>query len=129
MLYQRGVIYCRPAHCSRFDCRTHCSCPQVRLPAIIPLLAHLTLNLSSPPSTVQVVLSTAHPAKFSDAVTRALHDAPNFNFESDVLPPEFKGLLERERRVIDVAGPDVELVKQVIERFVGGEEAGPGASV
>ena len=73
--------------------------------------------------------SSAEVTGGSDAVTRALHDAPAFNFERDVLPPEFKGLLERERRVIDVAGPNVELGKEVIERFVGGEEAGPSASV
>ena len=32
-----------------------------------------------------------------------------------MLPDEFKGLLERERRVIDVERPDVDLVKAVIE--------------
>ncbi|KAH9947823.1 tryptophan synthase beta subunit-like PLP-dependent enzyme [Amylocystis lapponica] len=69
------------------------------------------------PATIQVVLSTAHPAKFSEAVTRALAGAPRFDFERDVLPEEFRGLLERERRVVDVEAPDVELVKRVIERF------------
>ena len=63
------------------------------------------------------MLSTAHPAKFSEAVTRALQGSPSFNFERDVLPPEFKGLLERERRVIDVEAPRIELVKQVIEKY------------
>ena len=75
------------------------------------------------------MLSTAHPAKFSDAVTRALADAPGFDFAQDVLPVEFKGLLERERRVIDVPAPNVDLVKDVIERFVGGTENEVGASV
>ncbi|PIL29053.1 hypothetical protein GSI_09101 [Ganoderma sinense ZZ0214-1] len=65
----------------------------------------------------QIVLSTAHPAKFSEAVTRALDGATAFNFERDVLPPEFKGLLERERRLIDVEGADVELVKKVIKKY------------
>jgi threonine synthase len=60
------------------------------------------------------VLSTAHPAKFSEAVTRALNESPSFNFERDVLPSEFKGLLEKPRRVIDVPAPEVGLVKQVI---------------
>lgn len=63
------------------------------------------------------MLSTAHPAKFSEAVTRALQDSPSFNFERDVLPVEFKGLLERERRVIDVEAPEVDLVKKVIEKY------------
>jgi threonine synthase len=72
----------------------------------------------STPNVVQIVLSTAHPAKFSEAVSRALEGSANFNFERDVLPSEFRGLLERERRVIDVEKPDVDLVKAVIERFV-----------
>lgn len=74
-------------------------------------------SLRSDPSEVQVVLSTAHPAKFSEAVTRALQGSPGFDFEGQVLPPEFKGLLEKERRVIDIDAPQPELVKQVIERF------------
>ncbi|KAM5545894.1 hypothetical protein V8D89_000020 [Ganoderma adspersum] len=65
----------------------------------------------------QIVLSTAYPAKFSEAVTRALDGTPAFDFERDVLPPEFKGLLERERRVIDVEAADVELVKKVVKKY------------
>ena len=38
-----------------------------------------------------------------------------FNFERDILPEEFKGLLEKEKRVIDVERADVGLVKAVIE--------------
>ena len=70
----------------------------------------------------QVVLSTAHPAKFSEAVTRALNDESQFDFERDVLPEEFKGLLERKRNVIDVEAAEVDLVKNVIERFAGTDE-------
>ena len=70
---------------------------------------------NSTPSVVQVTLSTAHPAKFSEAVTKALVTSQGFNFERDVLPQEFRGLLEKERRVIDVDGPSEELVKKVIE--------------
>jgi threonine synthase len=64
------------------------------------------------------VLSTAHPAKFSEAVTRALSDQQSFNFERDVLPQEFRGLLEKERNVIDVDESNQELVKKVIEAKV-----------
>jgi threonine synthase len=64
----------------------------------------------------QIVLSTAHPAKFSEAVSRALHTFPGFNFERDILPDEFRGLLSKERRVVNVERPDVELVKRVIEK-------------
>jgi threonine synthase len=35
-----------------------------------------------------------------------------------VSPEEFKGLLDRERRVIDVPAADVKLVKKVIEEHV-----------
>ncbi|KAG7095850.1 hypothetical protein E1B28_006545 [Marasmius oreades] len=66
-------------------------------------------------STIQIVLSTAHPAKFSEAVTKALYDIANFNFEAHVLPEEFKGLLSKERRIIEVESANVELVKKVIE--------------
>ena len=65
-----------------------------------------------------MVLSTAHPAKFSEAVTRALQSSSHFNFERDVLPKEFHGLLDKEKRVIDVERPDVGLVKDVIEKIV-----------
>ena len=84
--------------------------------------APLLSSFYSPSSTVQVVLSTAHPAKFSEAVTRALNGESQFDFERDVLPEEFKGLLERKRNVIDVEAAEVDLVKNVIERFAGTDE-------
>ena len=58
-----------------------------------------------------------------------MEGSPAFNFERDVPPPEFKGLLERERRVIDVEAADVELVKKVIEKFAVPEAGQVGASV
>ncbi|KAH9034915.1 tryptophan synthase beta subunit-like PLP-dependent enzyme [Lactarius hengduanensis] len=73
------------------------------------------LATKNTPSVVQVILSTAHPAKFSEAVTKALATSQSFDFERDVLPQEFRGLLEKERRVIDVDEPSEELVKKVIE--------------
>ncbi|TRM66854.1 threonine synthase [Schizophyllum amplum] len=69
------------------------------------------------PNTTQIILSTAHPAKFSEAVSRALQGYSEFNFERDVLPEEFRGLLEKKRNVIDVPKADVELVKQVIKKY------------
>ncbi|KAF7366544.1 Tryptophan synthase beta subunit-like PLP-dependent enzyme [Mycena sanguinolenta] len=68
-------------------------------------------------ATCQIMLSTAHPAKFSEAVTLALSAHPSFNFERDVLPAEFIGLLEKKRNVIDILKPDIDLVKAVIEGF------------
>lgn len=77
---------------------------------------HVAGVLSPPPNTTQIILSTAHPAKFSEAVTSALNGAPGFDFDA-VLPEAFKTLLTMERRVIDVERPDVELVKGVVEQF------------
>ena len=84
----------------------------------------LNAFIRSPPNTIQITLSTAHPAKFAEAVARALSNKPSFNFEQDVLPVEFRGLLEKERRVIDVERADVELVKGVIEMVAQKEEGG-----
>ncbi|KAJ1978438.1 threonine synthase [Dimargaris cristalligena] len=72
--------------------------------------------------TYTICLSTAHPAKFSAAVTQALthgdSSAETFQFD-DVLPPEFVGLLEKPRRCIDVAPGTVEKVKETIEETLG----------
>ncbi|KAH9996305.1 tryptophan synthase beta subunit-like PLP-dependent enzyme [Russula vinacea] len=73
----------------------------------------------TPAVRCSVVLSTAHPAKFSEAVTKALVTSRGLDFERDVLPQEFRGLLELERRVVDVDEPTKELVKKVIESRVG----------
>lgn len=72
---------------------------------------------ASSPNVIQIVLSTAAPAKFSDAVSEALKDQPEFDFERDALPDEFKGLLDLPRRVIDVKN-DREEVKAVIRENV-----------
>ena len=74
------------------------------------------------------MLSTAHPAKFSEAVSRALADAPGFDFARDVLPLEFDGLLERERRVVDVERAEVALVKAVIEGVAADKARGAQGS-
>jgi len=90
----------------------------------VALSAARIVSTKNPPSVVQVILSTAHPAKFSEAVTNALSTAQGFDFERGVLPQEFLGLLEKERRVIDVDEPNEELVKNVIESKVGSAGAG-----
>lgn len=78
---------------------------------------------TNPPHVVQIVLSTAHPAKFSEAVTSALQGLPSFNFEEQVLPEEFKGLLDLPRRVIEVETPDYALVQQVMEKVLAKDAA------
>jgi len=81
----------------------------------VGLAAAKRLAPHNPPSTFQIVLSTAHPAKFSDAVTQALSTESSFNFDRDVLPEDFRGLLAKEKRVVDVEAADVDLVKHVID--------------
>ena len=53
---------------------------------------------AGPPTTHHVSLATAHPAKFSSAVERALEGEAGFEFQA-LLPKEFKGLMEAETRV------------------------------
>ncbi|GAA5898345.1 hypothetical protein JCM6882_000133 [Rhodosporidiobolus microsporus] len=72
---------------------------------------------TNPPNVIQIVLSTAHPAKFDAAVSDALSSEPSFNFERDVLPTEFHGLLDLPRRVIGVKATP-EAVKSVVREQV-----------
>lgn len=61
------------------------------------------IKSANAPDVQQIVLSTAHPAKFAEAVTTSLESASvPFDFEKDVLPPEMVGLLKKERRVEEV---------------------------
>ncbi|KAF2971978.1 hypothetical protein GQX73_g1579 [Xylaria multiplex] len=65
-----------------------------------------------------ISLSTAHPAKFSGAVESALKGEADFNFNEQVLPTEFKDLLQKEKRVtfVDNSWEDVrEIVKKQVE--------------
>jgi threonine synthase len=77
-----------------------------------------TIESANDASVHQIVLSTAHPAKFAEAVTTSLESANvPFDFEKDVLPPEMIGLLEKERRVIDVRLADVSVQGSVVEKL------------
>ena len=58
-------------------------------------------SIKRTPATYHVSLATAHPAKFSNAVELALKAEPGFNFDT-VLPAEFVGLEQKEKRVITV---------------------------
>ena len=65
-----------------------------------------------------ISLSTAHPAKFSHAVERALKGQDGFSFEQ-VLPREFEGMLDAEKKVIRVSRREwVDGVKRVITEEV-----------
>ncbi|KAK4700508.1 threonine synthase, partial [Phenoliferia sp. Uapishka_3] len=74
-------------------------------------------RIKNPSTVAQVVLATAHPAKFNAAVAVALEDIPSFDFERDIMPPEFDGLLDMPRRMIDCKGTP-EDVKRVVEKEV-----------
>ncbi|GAA5955970.1 hypothetical protein JCM3765_000057 [Sporobolomyces pararoseus] len=69
------------------------------------------------PNAIQIVLATAHPAKFDAAVSEALTSEPSFNFKRDVLPKEFEGLLDKPRRVLDCQN-DPEAVKKIVKEQV-----------
>ncbi len=61
-----------------------------------------------------ISLSTAHPAKFADAVNDSLSSVEGYSFEESVLPDELKLLSTKERKIKLVEKADLELVKSVI---------------
>jgi len=81
-----------------------------------------SLTPHSAPDFAQIILSTAHPAKFSDAVSRALGNISGFSFEKNVQPEEFKNLLKMNRRVIEVENSE-EAVKKIIDEREPGDSA------
>ncbi|CAN6673702.1 threonine synthase [Trichomonascus vanleenenianus] len=64
-------------------------------------------------SAAYVALSTAHPAKFADAVDVALKGQEGYDFEN-VLPQEFKDFSKKEKRIITASKPDVSIIKDII---------------
>lgn len=77
------------------------------------------------PSATYVTLSTAHPAKFSEAVELALDKKsfPDFEFSRDVLPAELAALSSMPQRVFKVRGEDG--VRDIIEAVQRGEKPSP----
>ncbi|KAF9093776.1 threonine synthase [Mortierella sp. AD031] len=68
---------------------------------------------------IVISLSTAHPAKFAEAVERALKDQEGVVFEEffkTVSPKEFEGLMTAERRVTAIPRAEEALVIEVIEK-------------
>lgn len=79
------------------------------------------------PNVHHISLSTAHPAKFLDAVTLALKDEPGFDFEKQVLPEEFKALPFKEKRVTSVENSWEqvrEIIKSQVEEDLKAEASG-----
>ena len=86
-------------------------------------LQSMTEAGGEPPITHTVALATAHPAKFAGAVRLALQDVEGFDFDTQVLPREFVGLEERERRVRFVGkGEGVAGMRRIIREKVEGEK-------
>lgn len=67
--------------------------------------------------TPHVSLSTAHPAKFANAVDKALTGAEGYDFEAKVLPAEFVGMEQKEKRVAFVEN-DWKVVREVVKKQV-----------
>ena len=62
-----------------------------------------------------ISLSTAHPAKFSGAVSKALKNFSDYSFERDVLPDELKALSSLPKKLKFIEKADVKLVEEAIE--------------
>ncbi|KAJ5118761.1 hypothetical protein N7448_010469 [Penicillium atrosanguineum] len=76
------------------------------------------------PGVSHISLSTAHPAKFASAVDLSLRAEKGYDFTT-ILPEEFIGLEQRERRVIAVpAGAGWEGVKEIVKAEVEKELQG-----
>ncbi|KAH3676446.1 hypothetical protein WICMUC_002077 [Wickerhamomyces mucosus] len=65
-----------------------------------------------------ISLSTAHPAKFADAVNKALSTIEGYSFDDDVLPQELKELSGKQLRIKLIDQADVEVVKSTIEELL-----------
>lgn len=61
-----------------------------------------------------ISLATAHPAKFSEVVNKALDTFEQYSFEKDVLPNELKALSSKQKRITFIDEANVEKVKQKI---------------
>lgn len=83
-------------------------------------------SMSRASNVPHIALSTAHPAKFSGAVELALKDQKEFDFTKQVLPEDFVGLAEKEKRVTEVAAnwQEVrEIVKKQVEEDLKAESS------
>lgn len=61
-----------------------------------------------------VALSTAHPAKFAEAVNKALDGLEGYSFEKDVLPEEFKVMMKSNTKKIMAPSTTKADIKKII---------------
>ncbi|EPX70755.1 threonine synthase [Schizosaccharomyces octosporus yFS286] len=78
--------------------------------------------LKASPNVTYICLSTAHPAKFDNAVNLALKSFPGYDFNKQVLPVEFHGLMDAERRSVEFGKPNIERLEQLIETTLDEEK-------
>ncbi|KAJ2559043.1 threonine synthase [Coemansia sp. RSA 1933] len=63
-----------------------------------------------------ICLSTAHPAKFSEAVLKAVNERGNHLDFQSILPPPFVGLLEKPRRCVDCENSADAVAKIIVDQ-------------
>ncbi|VEU23122.1 DEKNAAC104203 [Brettanomyces naardenensis] len=68
-----------------------------------------------------ISLSTAHPAKFSDVVNKALGDIKGYSFENDVLPEELEKLASLPKKIREIGKPELSVVEEAIEEELSSE--------
>lgn len=80
-------------------------------------------SISRASDSYHISLSTAHPAKFSEAVDMAIDGEKGYSFDA-LLPPEFVGLRDKESRVIPVGtGEGWPAVRKIINETVAKQKA------
>ncbi|QPG74219.1 threonine synthase [Brettanomyces nanus] len=62
-----------------------------------------------------ISLSTAHPAKFSEVVNKALGDITGYSFEKDVLPHDLKKLATLPKKIKEIDIPELKVIEAAIE--------------
>lgn len=68
-----------------------------------------------------ITLSTAHPAKFSEVVNKALLSFPEYCFDDDVLNDDLRSLATKEKRILLIDEACKEKVKKAIEEELAKE--------
>ncbi|GEQ66519.1 hypothetical protein JCM33374_g182 [Metschnikowia sp. JCM 33374] len=75
-------------------------------------LRHIQRDADSGIKGVKYIsLSTAHPAKFSEVVNKALLGVENYSFDKDVLPDELRALATKQKRILLIDEPSLSSVK------------------
>lgn len=68
-----------------------------------------------------ISLSTAHPAKFSEVVNKALGDVKGYSFEKDVLPEELHRLASLPKKIKHIDAVSLKTVESAIEEELAKE--------